>query len=84
MRRRRDAPGTLEIGQGAGRGEAVLRSQPFAGLVQVGVDSVLGDAQLAGDLLGRQVSVDETQALPLAHSQMTNSFRSVGFIHKMR
>ena len=48
---------------------AVGRAQPLARLVHVGVDGVLGDAEVAADLLGAQVLIDEPEALPFAGSE---------------
>ena len=50
----------------AGGVVAVLGAQPLAGLVDMGVDRVLGDAELAADLLGAEVLVDESEAFTLA------------------
>lgn len=58
------------VGQGAGRGETVLHAQPAAGLVEVGVNGVLGDVQFAGDLLGRKMTVDQPQALALTRGEL--------------
>jgi hypothetical protein len=44
---------------------AVGRPEPAARLVQMPIDGVLGEAQLAGDLLGAHVAVDESKTLPL-------------------
>lgn len=44
---------------------AVRRAEALAGLVQVPVDGVLGEAQFAGDLLGAHVAVDQTKAFAL-------------------
>jgi len=44
---------------------AIGRAQALAGLVQVPVDGVLGEAQLAGDLLGAHVAIDESETLTL-------------------
>ncbi len=46
-------------------GIAVLDAQLAPRAVTVGVDRGFRHAQLAGDLLGREVLVDQTQALPL-------------------
>ena len=56
-------------GQQAGRLIAILHAQPVAGMVQVGVDGVLGNAELTADLLGTQVVMDQPQALALAGRQ---------------
>jgi len=52
--------------QQARGGVAVVDPQALARLVQVGVDGVLGDAELASDLLGAQVLIDQSQAFALA------------------
>jgi hypothetical protein len=44
---------------------AVGRSQPAARLVQMPIDGVLREAQLAGDLLGAHMAIDESKTLPL-------------------
>lgn len=44
---------------------AVGRAQAPPRLVQMPVDGVLGEAQLAGDLLGAHVAIDESKALAL-------------------
>ena len=53
----------------AGGVVAVLCAQPLARLVDVGVDGVLGDAELTADLLGAQVFVDEPQTLAFARRE---------------
>ena len=44
---------------------AVGRAKPAARLVQMPVDGVFREAQLAGDLLGAHVAIDESKTLPL-------------------
>jgi hypothetical protein len=44
---------------------AVGRPEPAARLVQMPIDGVLGETQLAGDLLGAHMAVDESKTLPL-------------------
>ncbi len=51
-------------GQARG-GVAVGRAQALAGLVQVPVNGVLGQAQFAGDLLGAHVAINKAQAFAL-------------------
>jgi hypothetical protein len=41
----------------------------MAGLVQVGIDSVLGDAELAADLLGAEMRLHQPQAFPFPGRQ---------------
>ena len=57
---------------------AVGRAEPLAGLVQMPVDGVLGEAQLAGDLLGAHVTVDETKALTLTLGETVEALDLVG------
>jgi hypothetical protein len=47
-------------------GVAILDAKLAPGPVAIGVDRGLGHAQLAGDLLRRQVLVDQPQAFALA------------------
>jgi hypothetical protein len=44
---------------------AVGRAQTLAGLVEMPVDGVFGEAQLAGDLLGAHVTIDQQKAFAL-------------------
>jgi hypothetical protein len=44
---------------------AVGRAEALAGLVQMPVDGVFGEPQLAGDLLGAHMAIDESEALAL-------------------
>ena len=48
---------------------AVVHAELAPGAVAVGVDGGLRHAQLAGDLLGAEMLVDEPQALPFALRQ---------------
>jgi len=48
------------------RGVAVLDAELASRAVAVGVDRRLGHAKFAGDLLGRQVLIDQAQAFALA------------------
>ena len=50
-RRRGDGGAAFESGDPSGRVIAILGAQPLARLVDVGVDRVLGDAELTADLL---------------------------------
>jgi hypothetical protein len=59
-------------GEHAGGRKAGLGAEPLARLVEMGVDRVLGDAELARDLLGAQVLLHQTQAVPLAGCQKLN------------
>ncbi|HEY2753689.1 MAG TPA: hypothetical protein VGI62_20250 [Phenylobacterium sp.] len=47
-------------------GVAVLDAELSPGAVAIGVHRCLGHAELAGDLLGRQVLVDQPKAFALA------------------
>ena len=60
----------------AGRGVAILDSELAARAVAIGVHRGLGHAELAGDLLGRQVLVDQAQAIALAGREQ--SYRIFG------
>ena len=56
-------------GEQAGGFVAIIHTQALAGLVQVGVDGVLGDAELTADLLGAQMVVHQPQTFTLARRQ---------------
>jgi len=56
----------VELAGEAGGGVAVLDAQLAPRAVAIGVDRGLGHAELAGDLLGGQVLVHQTQAFALA------------------
>ena len=56
----------VELPGEAGRGEAILDAQFAARAVAIGINRGLRHAQLAGDLFGRQVLVDEAQAVAFA------------------
>lgn len=58
----------------AGGVVAVGRAQTLAGLVQVPVDGVLGEAQRAGDLLGAHVAIDKTKAFALTLGEAVEPF----------
>jgi hypothetical protein len=62
----------LEPASQPGGGEAVLDAKLAPGAVAIGVDRSLGHAELAGDLLRRQVLVDQPQALALARGEQTH------------
>jgi len=59
-------------GEQAGGGETAVDAEPLAGVVEVGVHRVLGDAELTGDFLGAQVFFHQAQAVPLAGCQKLN------------
>lgn len=53
-------------GKDAARGViAIGRAEASTGLVQMPVDGVLGEAELAGDFLGAHVAIDESETLAL-------------------
>jgi len=58
---------------------AVGRAEAPAGLVQMPVDSVLGEAQFAGDLLGAHVAIDQTKAFALT---LGEALQTVGLIRQ--
>jgi hypothetical protein len=53
----------------AGGGVAILDAELAAGAVAVGVHRGLGHAEFAGDLLRRQMLVDQSQALALTRCE---------------
>ena len=57
------------VGQGPRGGVAVRYAQLAASPVAVGVDRSFRHAQFAGDLLGTQVPVDQTQAIALSRGE---------------
>jgi len=59
-------------GQAGGR-IAVLDAELAAGAVAIGVHRGLGHAEFPGDLLRRQVLVDEAQALALARREQPHA-----------
>ena len=75
----------FEIGQTPGRLETVLGADALAGLVQMSVDSVLGDVQFASDLLGAPMTIDQAQTLPLARRELSKALRSChSLAHKVK
>jgi hypothetical protein len=54
----------METPDQTGGGVTIVDAQLAASPVAVGVDRGLGHAKFAGDLLGRQVLVDQPQAFP--------------------
>ncbi len=56
---------------------AITCAQALAGLVQVPVDSVLGKTQLASDLLGAHVAIDQRQAFALTLRETVQPFDRV-------
>jgi hypothetical protein len=73
-------------GQQPRRLVAIVDAQALAGLVQMGVDRVLGDAEPAADLLGAQMVLDQAQALALARGQQLDGLagRLLGLAHNAR
>lgn len=53
---------------------AVDRAKAPPSLVQVPVDGVLGEAKLAGDLLGAHVAIDEAKAFALTFREAVEAF----------
>ena len=60
------------VGQGAGGGVTVADPQLAARTIAIGVDRGLRHAQLASDLLGAEVPIDQTQTVALPRSQKLN------------
>lgn len=58
---------------------AVERAQAAAGLVQVPVDGVLGQAKLTGDFLGAHVAIDESEAFALT---LGEAIKAIDLIRK--
>jgi len=61
--------GPVELACEAGGGVAVLDAQLAPGAVAIGVDGSLRHAEFAGDLLRRQVLIDQPQAFAFARRQ---------------
>jgi hypothetical protein len=59
----------VELAGQARGGVAILHAQLAPRAVAIGVDGSLRHAELAGDLLGRQVLIDQPQAFALTGSQ---------------
>ena len=68
----------VEFAQDAGGLEAVVDAQLAPGAVAIGVDRRLGHAELAGDLLGAEMLVDQPQAITLTRCQHVDSVRDIG------
>ena len=56
----------VELAGEAGGGISVVHAELAPGAVAVGVDRGFGHAELAGDLFGGQVLIDQPQAFALA------------------
>jgi hypothetical protein len=59
----------VELAGHARRGVAVHHAELAPGAVAIGVHRGLGHAELAGDLLRRQMLIDEPQAFALARRE---------------
>ncbi|MDB5496915.1 MAG: hypothetical protein JWP28_946 [Phenylobacterium sp.] len=62
----------VELAGELGGGVAVLDAKLAARAVAVGVDRSLGHAEFAGDLLRRQVLIDQPQALAFSRGEQTH------------
>ena len=62
----------VELTGNAGGGVAVLHAQLAAGAVAIGVHGSLRHAEFAGDLLGRQVLIDQPQAFAFARCEQAH------------
>jgi hypothetical protein len=65
-------PVSVELTGEARRRIAVLHAQLAAGPVAIGVDGSLRHAELAGDLLRRQVLIDKAQAFAFARREQSH------------
>jgi hypothetical protein len=63
---------SVELASEARGGIAVLDAQLATGAVAVGVHGSLGHAELAGDLLGRQMLIHQAQAFALARGEQAH------------
>lgn len=63
------------IGQSAGGGVAVRNAELAAGPITIGVDRGLRHPELAGDLLGTQMAIDQAQAFALPWGQKLDRVR---------
>lgn len=57
-----------------GRGVAILDAELAARAVAIGVHRGLGHAELAGDLLGRKMLIDQPQAFALTRREQPHLF----------
>jgi hypothetical protein len=62
----------VQLTRQARRGVAILDAQLAAGAVAIGVDGSLRHAEFTGDLLRRQVLIDQTQAFALARREQSH------------
>jgi len=72
VNRRGERPLDVELARQPCRGVAVLDAQLAPGAVAVGVDRRLGHAQFAGDLLRREVLIDQPQAFALTQGEQAH------------
>jgi hypothetical protein len=63
---------SVELPGEARGGVAVLHAQLAPGAVAIGVDGSLRHAEFAGDLLGRQMLIDQPQAFTLARREQAH------------
>lgn len=68
------------VGEPPGGLIPVAGAQFLAGAVAIGVDRILGHAELAGDLLGAEMPVHQPQAFPLPRGQSIEDI----FAHVLR
>ena len=62
----------IELARQARRGVAVLHAQLASRAVAIGVDGSLRHAEFAGDLLRRQMLIDEAQAFAFARCEQAH------------
>jgi hypothetical protein len=62
----------VELAGQAGGGVAILDAELAAGAVAVGVDRGFRHAELTGDLLGRQMLIDQPQAFALTRREQSH------------
>ena len=62
----------VKLARQARGGVAILHAQLAAGAVAIGVDGSLRHAEFAGDLLRRQMLIDEPQAFTLARREQAH------------
>ena len=61
----------VQLTRQARRGVAVFHAQFAAGAVAIGIDGSLRHAELAGDLLGGKVLIDQPQAFALTRREQS-------------
>jgi hypothetical protein len=62
----------VQLARQARRGVAILHAQLAPGAVAIGIDGSLRHAEFAGDLLRRQVLIDQPQAFALAWREQSH------------